>query len=204
MSTIRLSRYIVRGFLIGFSAMLILSQTGCTSSGNTYGAEDLIAMANDRGASEITLERLEDGIVTPAEHEAAISDYRACVADLGVISSEPLVNPIDGWRVTIDFDFRGVDDQSIYDAVDRCYEQFYGVIQYGYDRSAEPVMDPTLISAAKVCIYDEGIEVREQATNMDGLLGPDGRWTDDGDKIHKCVADLAREMFPDRQIVFEY
>lgn len=190
------------------AAALVLSfvLSACSSSADEkMSLEDLIQLAEEEGASSATMRRIEDGVVTPAEREAAIADYRTCLGDLGIIAGEPLVNPVDGWRVTIDLDMRGDDSPELAESADNCAGEFYGgAIQLGYEMSNPEVMDPLLMAATQKCLADQGVETTGQETNIDDLGRGEHLESDRVQLVLECIRTHAWALYPDRRITLTY
>ena len=192
--------HLMKSAALAVLMVLGLGLVGCSSEPAEVTIEDILKLGRDRGAGDVLIDRISDGEVSRAEYEATIADYRACVAGLGVGMGETLYNPIDGWRFTIDLDFRGDSSKEITEAVDSCYEVHYGVMQLAYDLLNAPVMAPDLVIAVRECLEKQGLSTTGTETNLPDFLGAEGVESTRGAAARTCSFDEGHLLYPEHQL----
>jgi hypothetical protein len=146
---------------------------GCrspTDSSDSAAAEKT-ATANGRDellladVSEFERSILEDGFVTPAEHEAAVLAVLACLDEAGIAHSEPTPGLVP-WGVpnfTYTWSYAPSDEQSASGSYDECYRTYEDDVVLAWKRQEEP--SGAELDAAKErvvsCARERGIEVED-------------------------------------------
>jgi hypothetical protein len=164
----------------------------------------VVADAHEGGASSDQLELLADGEATKDDIARAYENYARCVERVGMIMSEPAVNPVDGWRLTVDIDANGITDEGVAEQAQACQFGEVMFVDFAYEVTHEDEMAADLMTAVQGCMRDRSLETTGVERNMHDLL-PDGSADEArAAAVQACINGTAFKLYPNAQLVMTF
>ena len=175
------------------------------SGGSSPPSQEDIRQASEREREAGHLESaalLEDGVVDIVDYETAVNNATLCIAEYGLLASEPRLNPVDGLRLQFVVEWNGIDGEIADAAVVECQNAHMGAIETLYTATTTAKMDTPLREFTEKCMSEHGFPDTKGSSNLAGFAGPvEAVEEAQYNAAFSCISDGMTELYPD---IFHY
>lgn len=177
------------------AALLAISACSSTSEDAApTGSALVLQLAEDAQAAgyEVQYDALSDGEVTPSEYQESIDRTRACLRDMGIDTTEPMLNPVDS--LTLLFDFATSEDAVKATEGPTCQDEYQNLTEIAYLSTHQARMDAAFSALLKACVEAQGATIEGTPDRYREYVDAVGQ--ENLDLLVGCATESARTINP--------